>query len=254
MPMTPVRHRPEALRSTSARWLCAALLSAAAACTPRTDADPSTVAAKPAPSSAVPKAAVPPSRPDARTAGVVDRFAHAMATSGLSWAAVDREGGLTDLKELEDKPVGIDHAKSGRAVLPGYGAAKLPRGAGADYTEVDGNEGDAQVVLYGGPTSVRWLTVSKYYEERDVRGFVANVLPSFRIMDEAPACAGAPTDTVPRLFHVTDGDRNANTLTAVVNIDDSVKYGPPVTMLSLYTHEPTPFEIGCPIVDDQGEK
>lgn len=185
-------------------------------------------------------------------AAPMDVMASSLATSGLTWTGATQALGSIPLRDLESMPANVQMAKSADVLLPGYGTVKLPRGAGTAYKEVDGNEGRAQLNLYGSRAGVQSLSLSKFYAEHNLQGFASKLLPSFQLLAQPDPCPGAAAGASarPALFSA-QLDRPARPLSIVVRVDDSAKYGPESTLIDVYTHAPSQFEIGCPIASTQ---
>lgn len=232
-----------------------AILLASAGCKPTDATDPvpvpSGTSASTAPATVPASARTATDREDALPVPT-EELAAALAASELSWSRAEAILKNYGLVELDEHPVDMPIARRASIVLPGYGTVKLPKGVGVDATTVERNEGQADVTLYGGKSVVQEFGVSKSYPESDMRAFVGRVLPGFTIDGQAAACPGTSvTEHAAQVFRV-HRNTTGRPLHVVVQIDDTVKYGPPTTQLDVYTREPTPFDVGCPITDDQG--
>lgn len=137
----------------------------------------------------------------------IDAMARALATSGLSWTGATQALGSIPVRDLESVPANTQLAKSAYVLLPGYGTVKLPQGAGTDYTEVDGNEGRAQLNLYGSRADVQSISLSKFYAEHNLRDFARKLLPSFQLLAQPDPCPGAAAGPNPKpaLFNAQFG-------------------------------------------------
>ncbi len=140
--------------------------------------------------------------------------------------------------------------RSGRLLLVGFGMKKLPNGkAGADYAEINGNEGSSGVTLAGDATLVQTLSIKKFYFSEDYEGTLKRQLSQeSSIVRIAHDCSDDEDAEVlgKRMFFTVTTSRG-HMLYWEAYLEGGGKYGPGYTVFDFTMDKPTSRirELGC---------
>ena len=132
--------------------------------------------------------------------------------------------------------------RNGRLLLDGFGMKKLPNGkAGADYAEINGNEGSSGVSLAGDATLVQTLSIKKFCFSEDYEGILKRQLSQESSMVRiAHDCSDDEDAEIPgnRMFFAVTTSRG-HMLYWEAYLEGGVKYGPGYTVFDFTIDKPT---------------
>ena len=184
------------------------------------------------------------------TSALSSMLAIFISEEGQRWSAYSSMPGVVWFEKSPREFTNGKFDRSGRLLLVGFGMTKLPNGkAGADYAEINGNEGTSGVTLAGDATRAQTLSIKKFYFSEDYEGILKRQLAhESSIVRTAHDCADDEDAEVPgkRMFFTLTTSRGKEAYAEAYLVGGG-KYGPGYTVFDFTIDKPMSRirELGC---------